>query len=194
MGRASRCVRDYIHVMDLAEGHVAALDKLFSSPDIGCVPINLGTGTGTTVLEMVKVSARPGSSCDTGRSGEYFGTGTPLKPSTETQPTHANWLRAHQPRHRHRHHRARDGQSEHFGHGARAPLVWRFQVVPGTRMGQKRCLSNSGWLACWTMLWLQMISKRGKGVMAPCANRCEGASPTAREHAYKLHQAQQTRQ
>ena len=50
-----RCVRDYIHVMDLAEGHVAALDKLFSSPDIGCLPINLGTGTGTTVLEMVKV-------------------------------------------------------------------------------------------------------------------------------------------
>lgn len=52
--RDGTCVRDYIHVMDLAEGHVAALDKLFRSPDIGCVPINLGTGTGTTVLEMVK--------------------------------------------------------------------------------------------------------------------------------------------
>ncbi len=50
-------MRDYIHVMDLAEGHVAALDKLFRSPDIGCVPINLGTGTGTTVLEMVDVRA-----------------------------------------------------------------------------------------------------------------------------------------
>lgn len=36
---------------------MAALDKLFRSPDIGCVPINLGTGTGTTVLEMVKVGA-----------------------------------------------------------------------------------------------------------------------------------------
>ncbi|BDA49464.1 Bifunctional UDP-glucose 4-epimerase and UDP-xylose 4-epimerase [Coccomyxa sp. Obi] len=52
--RDGTCIRDYIHVMDLAEGHVAALDKLFRSPDIGCVPINLGTGTGTTVLEMVK--------------------------------------------------------------------------------------------------------------------------------------------
>ena len=55
---ARRCVRDYIHVMDLAEGHVAALDKLFRSPDLGCVPINLGTGTGTTVLEMIDVRMR----------------------------------------------------------------------------------------------------------------------------------------
>jgi nucleoside-diphosphate-sugar epimerase len=28
-------VRDYIHVMDLADGHIAALHKLFKSPDIG---------------------------------------------------------------------------------------------------------------------------------------------------------------
>lgn len=49
------CVRDYIHVMDLAEGHVAALDKVFANPEIGCVPYNLGTGTGSTVLEMIKV-------------------------------------------------------------------------------------------------------------------------------------------
>ena len=53
--RPRRCVRDYIHVMDLAEGHVAALDKLFRTPSLGCVPINLGTGTGSTVLEMIKV-------------------------------------------------------------------------------------------------------------------------------------------
>ncbi len=53
--RDGTCVRDYIHVMDLAEGHVAALDKLFRTANLGCVPINLGTGTGTTVLEMVKV-------------------------------------------------------------------------------------------------------------------------------------------
>ena len=50
-------MRDYIHVMDLAEGHVAALDKLFRTPSLGCVPINLGTGTGSTVLEMIKVCA-----------------------------------------------------------------------------------------------------------------------------------------
>uniref|UniRef100_A0A7I4CSP6 UDP-glucose 4-epimerase n=1 Tax=Physcomitrium patens TaxID=3218 RepID=A0A7I4CSP6_PHYPA len=46
-------VRDYIHVMDLASGHTKALDKLFTTPDIGCAIYNLGTGKGTTVLEMV---------------------------------------------------------------------------------------------------------------------------------------------
>ncbi|KAJ8449292.1 hypothetical protein Cgig2_002424 [Carnegiea gigantea] len=45
-------IRDYIHVMDLADGHVAALRKLFTT-DIGCTAINLGTGRGASVLEMV---------------------------------------------------------------------------------------------------------------------------------------------
>jgi UDP-glucose 4-epimerase len=44
-------VRDYIHVVDLAQGHVKALEKLNSIK--GCVPINLGTGNGTSVLEIV---------------------------------------------------------------------------------------------------------------------------------------------
>ena len=44
-------VRDYIHVVDLALGHVKALQKL---DDIeGCQPINIGTGNGTSVLEIV---------------------------------------------------------------------------------------------------------------------------------------------
>ena len=51
--RDGTCVRDYIHVMDLGEGHVAAVKKVLATPDIRCVPYNLGTGTGTTVLEMV---------------------------------------------------------------------------------------------------------------------------------------------
>jgi UDP-glucose 4-epimerase len=42
-------VRDYIHVMDLAEGHVAALDNLTEGVHI----YNLGTGQGTSVLELV---------------------------------------------------------------------------------------------------------------------------------------------
>ncbi|KAF2589245.1 hypothetical protein F2Q70_00040015 [Brassica cretica] len=46
-------VRDYIHVMDLADGHIAALRKLFDDPKIGCTAYNLGTGRGTSVLEMV---------------------------------------------------------------------------------------------------------------------------------------------
>jgi len=44
-------VRDYIHVVDLALGHVAALKKLTSSP--GLVVYNLGTGHGVSVLEMI---------------------------------------------------------------------------------------------------------------------------------------------
>jgi UDP-glucose 4-epimerase len=45
-------VRDYIHVVDLAKGHVAALQKLISGP--GAFTVNLGTGKGTSVVEMVK--------------------------------------------------------------------------------------------------------------------------------------------
>lgn len=45
-------VRDYIHVVDLAKGHVAAIKKLATAP--GCVVYNLGTGNGTSVLELVR--------------------------------------------------------------------------------------------------------------------------------------------
>ena len=44
-------VRDYIHVVDLAAGHVLALDKLSENP--GVVTYNLGTGKGCSVLEIV---------------------------------------------------------------------------------------------------------------------------------------------
>ncbi|KAG6405764.1 hypothetical protein SASPL_133358 [Salvia splendens] len=46
-------IRDYIHVMDLADGDVVALEKFLQRNDIGCVAYNLGTGRGTSVLEMV---------------------------------------------------------------------------------------------------------------------------------------------
>uniref|UniRef100_A0A7S2ZP43 UDP-glucose 4-epimerase n=1 Tax=Rhodosorus marinus TaxID=101924 RepID=A0A7S2ZP43_9RHOD len=46
-------VRDYIHVTDLAKGHVQALRKLANNK-VGCTPVNLGTGKGASVLEMVK--------------------------------------------------------------------------------------------------------------------------------------------
>lgn len=46
-------IRDYIHVMDLADGHVAALQKLLKVEYSGCNAYNLGTGRGTSVLEMV---------------------------------------------------------------------------------------------------------------------------------------------
>ena len=54
-------VRDYIHVVDLAKGHVLAVNKLAENP--GLLIVNLGTGTGYSVLDMVhafeKVLGRP---------------------------------------------------------------------------------------------------------------------------------------
>jgi UDP-glucose 4-epimerase len=54
-------VRDYIHVTDLATGHVSALEHL-PEPD-SCEAVNLGTGAGTSVLELLatfqKASGRP---------------------------------------------------------------------------------------------------------------------------------------
>ncbi|MDX1640420.1 MAG: UDP-glucose 4-epimerase GalE [Balneolaceae bacterium] len=44
--------RDYIHVVDLALGHIKALEKLGENP--GLVAYNLGTGKGSTVLELIK--------------------------------------------------------------------------------------------------------------------------------------------
>ena len=46
-------VRDYIHVVDLAKGHISALDKLDKEKQ-GLFIYNLGTGTGYSVLDMVK--------------------------------------------------------------------------------------------------------------------------------------------
>lgn len=49
------CVRDYIHVMDLAEAHVQALRKLSeSAEDSSYDVINIGTGRGETVLTIIK--------------------------------------------------------------------------------------------------------------------------------------------
>ncbi len=45
-------LRDYIHVVDLAIGHVKTLDRLAKEP--GIVTYNLGTGRGNSVLEMVR--------------------------------------------------------------------------------------------------------------------------------------------
>ncbi len=45
-------VRDYIHVVDLALGHLKALERLGQGPQ--CLSVNLGTGVGYSVLEMVR--------------------------------------------------------------------------------------------------------------------------------------------
>ena len=46
-------IRDYIHVLDLAEGHIAALDFLLKS-EAQIINLNLGTGEGTSVFELIK--------------------------------------------------------------------------------------------------------------------------------------------
>ncbi|EJC68647.1 UDP-glucose 4-epimerase GalE [Rhizobium sp. 1AS11] len=59
--RDGTCVRDYIHVLDLADAHVRAVEYLLKGGD--SVALNLGTGTGTTVKELLgaieDVSNRP---------------------------------------------------------------------------------------------------------------------------------------
>jgi len=57
-------IRDYIHVVDLAKGHLAALTTLARHSDV--LTINLGTGRGYSVLEMIKAF-----SDGTGRKIEY---------------------------------------------------------------------------------------------------------------------------
>lgn len=82
-------VRDYIHVVDLAKGHLAAL--AYSKENVGAMPVNLGTGKGTSVLEIIRafekasghkvaytiVGRRPGdiASCyaDTAKALEVLG-------------------------------------------------------------------------------------------------------------------------
>jgi UDP-glucose-4-epimerase len=54
--RDGTCVRDYIHVMDLADAHVRALQYLLDGG--ASVALNLGTGTGTTVKELLDTIKR----------------------------------------------------------------------------------------------------------------------------------------
>jgi hypothetical protein len=48
------CLRDYIHVVDLAKGHVKAIEWLARHPEGGCDVFNLGTGTPRSVMEMLR--------------------------------------------------------------------------------------------------------------------------------------------
>ena len=50
------CIRDFIHVQDLADGHLAALKYLQAKP--GCIAVNLGAGKGVSVLDMCETFER----------------------------------------------------------------------------------------------------------------------------------------
>lgn len=49
------CIRDYIHVEDLADAHMLALEKLFEGPSLH---LNLGTGVGTSVKEIIEAAEK----------------------------------------------------------------------------------------------------------------------------------------
>lgn len=51
-------VRDYIHVMDLAEGHAAAMQLFVEDKDCGLKIYNLGTGVGYSVLEIIRAFSK----------------------------------------------------------------------------------------------------------------------------------------
>ena len=51
-------VRDYIHIIDLAKGHVLALDKLLDSNFKVCKAYNLGTGVGYSVLDLINAFSK----------------------------------------------------------------------------------------------------------------------------------------
>ena len=52
------CIRDYIHVLDLAEAHVKALSFLRSATEARMLALNLGTGLGASVLQVIETAER----------------------------------------------------------------------------------------------------------------------------------------
>ncbi|KAG9132612.1 hypothetical protein Leryth_024686 [Lithospermum erythrorhizon] len=84
-------VRDYIHVVDLAEGHSAALRKL-ADPSIGCEVYNLGTGKGTSVLEMVAAFEKAsGKKIPLVKAGRRAGDAEIVYASTDKAERELNW-------------------------------------------------------------------------------------------------------
>ncbi|KAJ7974066.1 UDP-glucose 4-epimerase [Quillaja saponaria] len=84
-------VRDYLHVVDLADGHIAALSKL-DETNIGCEVYNLGTGKGTSVLEMVSAFEKAsGKKISLVMAGRRPGDAEILYASTEKAERELHW-------------------------------------------------------------------------------------------------------
>ncbi|KAL0738876.1 hypothetical protein Bca4012_015086 [Brassica carinata] len=84
-------VRDYIHVTDLADGHIAALRKL-DDLKINCEVYNLGTGNGTSVLEMVAAFEKAsGKKIPLVMAGRRPGDAEIVYASTEKAERELNW-------------------------------------------------------------------------------------------------------
>ncbi|KAK4400955.1 UDP-glucose 4-epimerase GEPI48 [Sesamum angolense] len=84
-------VRDYIHVVDLADGHIAAVNKL-ADPSVGCEVYNLGTGKGTSVLEMVAAFEKAsGKKIPLVTAGRRPGDAEIVYASTDKAERELNW-------------------------------------------------------------------------------------------------------
>lgn len=89
-------IRDYIHVMDLAEGHVAAVVKVLKTPDLGCKPINLGTGKGSSVLEMIAAFEKAsGKQVPYKLMDRRAGDSVAVWAATETAEKELGWVAKH---------------------------------------------------------------------------------------------------
>lgn len=85
-------VRDYIHIVDLADGHIAALQKLFNDSTIGCEVYNLGTGKGTSVLEIVAAFEKAsGKKIPLVMAGRRAGDAEVVYASTAKAERELNW-------------------------------------------------------------------------------------------------------
>ena len=90
------CIRDYIHVSDLATGHVAAVSHLCASDAAAFTPVNLGTGAGQSVREVItavqKISGRTFEVIETDRR-----PGDPATLVANPQAAHdvLNWTATH---------------------------------------------------------------------------------------------------
>jgi UDP-glucose 4-epimerase len=90
------CIRDYIHVSDLAAAHVAALEQLIDRPDENLV-MNCGYGKGLSVLEVLdavdRINGKPVSRVMEGRRAgdppELVASNARLKQTLDWQPRHA---------------------------------------------------------------------------------------------------------
>jgi UDP-glucose 4-epimerase len=80
------CERDYIHVEDLAAGHVAALNRIATS-DTALRTWNLGTGRGTSVLQMISAFER---ACGHAIPYDVVGRRAGDLPASWADPTRAN--------------------------------------------------------------------------------------------------------
>ncbi|KAL5080839.1 hypothetical protein RYX36_009260 [Vicia faba] len=90
--RDGSAIRDYIHVMDLADGHIAALRKLFVTENIGCTAYNLGTGRGTSVVEMVDAfNKASGKNITLKLCPRRLGDATEVYASTEKAERELGW-------------------------------------------------------------------------------------------------------